>query len=253
MVQISAVIITLNEEKKIEQCIRSLQRVADEIIVVDSFSIDSTESICKNLGVRFIQNVFTGYRDQKNFAVSQAAYDIVLSLDADEILSPELESSILNVKNNWTFDAYRVSRLNNYCGQWIYHSSWYPEWKVRLFDRKKCLWGGLNVHETIQINKGVRTGSLKGDLLHWSISNYHQHLDKINQFTSIAAKEYYRLGKRSKIFKILFNPSWKFFRAYILRLGFLDGFNGFVICSFSAYSSFLKYIKLRQLQINNKK
>lgn len=253
MVQISGIIITLNEEKKIEQCIRSLQEVADEIVVVDSFSTDSTESICKTLGVKFIQHTFTGYRDQKNYAVAQATYDIILALDADEVISPELKSSIIEAKKDWIFDAYRISRLNNYCGQWIYHSSWYPEKKIRLFDRRKGRWGGLNVHETVSVDKGVKIGSLKGNILHWSISNYEQHLGKINLFTSISAREYYRLGKRSNLFKIFFNPTWRFFKAYFLRLGFLDGFNGLVICTFSAYSSFLKYIKLRQLQIDNKK
>lgn len=253
MVQISAIVITLNEEKKIEQCIHSLQGVADEIVVVDSFSTDSTESICKSLGVKFVQHTFTGYRDQKNYAVAQATYDIILALDADEVISPELESSIIETKKNWAFDAYRISRLNNYCGQWIYHSSWYPEKKIRLFDRRKGQWGGLNVHETVRVDKGVKVGNLKGDLLHWSIDNYEQHLNKINQFTSISAQEYYRLGKRSNLFKIFFNPTWRFFKAYFLRLGFLDGFNGLVICTFSAYSSFLKYIKLRKLQIDNKK
>lgn len=252
MIRISAVIITLNEEKKIEQCIRSLQRVADEIVIVDSYSTDQTENICKKLGVRFIQNTFAGYRDQKNFATKQANFDIILSLDADEALSVELEQSILKVKDNWTFDAYKFNRLNNYCGQWIYHSNWYPDSKIRLFDRRKGEWGGLNIHETVKMHPGVTVGTLNGDLLHWSLSSYEEHIDKANRFSTISAQEYFKLGRKSSIFKIFFNSGWRFFKAYIIKLGFLDGYNGFVISSFSAYTSFLKYLKLHQLHLNER-
>lgn len=252
MVQISAVIITYNEEKKIERCIRSLQRVADEIVIVDSYSTDQTEAICKKFGVRFIQNPFNGYRDQKNFATKQANFDIVLSLDADEALSVELEQSILEAKENWSFDAYKFKRLNNYCGQWIYHSNWYPDSKIRLFDRRKGEWGGLNIHETVRMNPGASVGTLGGNLLHWSLSTYEEHIDKANRFSTISAQEYFKMGRKSSIFKIFFNSGWRFFKAYIIKLGFLDGYNGFVISSFSAYTSFLKYLKLHQLYLNER-
>lgn len=253
MPKISAVIITLNEERNIERCLNSVLKVADEIVVVDSFSTDSTRSICEKFGARFIQNTFTGYRDQKNFAIEQASFDFILSLDADEALSPELEKSILEVKNNWTCDAYKFSRLNNYCGQWIYHSNWYPDRKIRLFDRRKGRWGGLNIHETVKMQPGSKICTLPGDLLHWSLHTYEEHIDKANRFSTISANEYYRMGVKSSIFKIIFNSSWRFFKAYFLKLGFLDGYNGFVISSLSAYTSFLKYIKLHQLYINDRK
>lgn len=253
MPKISAVIISLNEQNRIERCIQSLKSVADDIVVLDSFSTDNTEAICKKLGVRFYQNTFKGYRDQKNLVIQYAQYDYILSLDADEALSEELKESILAVKENWEYDAYSFNRFNNYCGQWIYHSNWYPDRKIRLFDRRKGEWGGLNIHETVKMQAGSRITCLKGNLLHWSFARYEEHIDKINKFSTISALEYFNTGKKSSIFKILFNSSWRFFKAYVLRLGFLDGYNGFVICSFSSYESFLKYTKLRRLILEEKK
>ncbi len=253
MQKISAVIITLNEQDQIEHCIQSVKSVADEIVVLDSFSTDRTEEICRNLGVRFYQNAFTGYRDQKNLALKYAQYDYILSLDADEALSDELKDSILAVKKNWKFDAYNINRYNNYCGQWINHSNWYPDKKIRLFDRRKGDWGGLNIHETIKMQKGCSVGFIKGDILHRSFSSIEEHIDKINKFSTLSAQEYFKCGKKSSIFKIIFHSKWRFFKAYFLRRGFLDGFNGFVISSFSAYESYLKYVKLRRLILDDKK
>ncbi len=253
MPKLSAVIITLNEQDQIERCIQSVKSVVDDIVVLDSFSSDRTEEICKNLGVRFYQNAFTGYRDQKNLALKYAQFDYILSLDADEALSEELKNSILSAKNNWKYDAYKFNRYNNYCGQWINHSNWYPDKKVRLFDRRKGDWGGLNIHETIKIQQGSSVGFIKGDLLHWSFSSYDEHIEKVNHFSTFSAQEYFNAGKKSSIFKILFHSNWRFFKAYIFRLGFLDGFNGFVISSFSAYETYLKYIKLRRLILDKQR
>ena len=252
MPKISAVIITYNEESTVERCIKSVQRVVDEVLVVDSFSTDRTQEICENLGVRFIQHEFNGYRDQKNFALQQATYDCILSLDADEALSEELKQSILAAKNNWDFDGYYSNRLNNYCGQWIYHSNWYPDRKIRLFDRRKGAWGGLNIHETVRMSKDAKVGYLSGDILHWSLASYEEHVDKANRFSTISAKEYHRIGKRSSILKIIVNSGWHFLKAYVLRLGFLDGYNGFVISALSAYTCFLKYVKLRRLILDDR-
>lgn len=247
MPKISAVIITYNEERNIERCIKSVLSVVDEVIVVDSFSTDRTEAICRNLGATFHQHTFEGYRDQKNYAVQLASFDYILSLDADEALSEELKQSILAAKNTWDFDGYYSNRLNNYCGQWIYHSNWYPDRKIRLFDRRKGAWGGLNIHETVRMSKDAKVGYLSGDILHWSLASYEEHVDKANRFSTISAKEYHRIGKRSSILKIIVNSGWHFLKAYVLRLGFLDGYNGFVISALSAYTCFLKYVKLRRL------
>jgi len=252
MLKISVVIISFNEESCIERCIRSVKSIADDIVVVDSFSTDRTKEICNGLGVRFIQHKFEGYRDQKNLAVSLAENDHILSLDADEALSEDLCNSIKEVKTSWNFDAYYCNRLNNYCGQWIYHSNWYPDKKIRLFDRRKGQWGGYNLHETVQMSKGSTTSLLQGDLLHWVHNTIEEHIQKANMFSTIGAKEYYNDGRKAGIFSPVFHMIWRFFKSFILRRGYRDGFYGFVICSISAYTSFLKYVKLRQFILKDK-
>jgi glycosyltransferase involved in cell wall biosynthesis len=253
MAKISAVIITFNEEKCIERCINSVRTVADEIVVLDSFSTDRTGEICKKLAIRFFQHKFYGYRDQKNLATQHAQFDYILSLDADEALSKELEESILKVRQDWKYDGYKFNRLNNFCGQWIHHSDWYPDCKIRLFDRRKGEWGGRNIHETVIMHKGASVGFLMGNLLHWTPPLYEQHIEKGNKFSSLIAQEYFKSGKKVSILKIIFSPAWCFIRSYFFRLGFLDGYNGFVISNFFAYTNFQKYIKLRQLHFNEKK
>src|SRR6516225_8076489 len=147
MTSVSIVIITFNEEKNIRRCLESVKEIADEIVVVDSLSTDHTKSICKEFGVRFIEQKFLGYIEQKNFALDQAKYDYVLSLDADEAISKELVKSIQEVKQNPESDGYRMNRLTNFCGKWIKHGSWYPDTKLRVFNRKKARWGGINPHD----------------------------------------------------------------------------------------------------------
>ncbi len=248
MIKISGVIITFNEEEHLEKCLKSLVSIVDEIVVVDSFSTDKTPEICTAYNVRFIQNKFEGYIEQKNYALSHAKYDYILSLDGDEALSETLKESILKVKENWVFDGYYCNRLNNYCGQWIKHSDWYPDKKLRLFKKGNGEWKGLNPHDTYTLKKGLKSGKLKGDLLHWIYRDYHEHNQKVENFSSIAAKAYFDVGKKSSLWKILFNPSWAFFKAYFLRLGFLDGLNGLIICVQTFNVTFLKYIKLYRLQ-----
>jgi glycosyltransferase involved in cell wall biosynthesis len=147
MPKISAVIITFNEELFIEKCLASLDGIADEIVVVDSFSTDATEEICKKFNVRFIKHEFEGYRDQKNYALKLATHKNILSLDADEALSDKLRESIISIKDKWDYDGYRFNRLNNYCGDWIRHSEWYPDRQLRLFCSDHGKWGELNLHE----------------------------------------------------------------------------------------------------------
>ena len=135
MIKLSCAIITLNEERNVARCIESLAGIADEIVVIDSGSTDATEAICRSYGVKFIQHDFEGYVEQKNFAVSQCAFEYILSLDADELLSEELKESISEIKNNWDKDGYSFNRLTNYCGKWIRHCGWYPDRKLRLFKK----------------------------------------------------------------------------------------------------------------------
>lgn len=247
MPQLSVVIIAFNEEKHIEQCLKSVADVADEIVVVDSFSTDGTLEICKKYNVKIIQQKFLGYKDQKNFALTHASYDYILSLDADEALSEELKNEIVEVKKKWEFDGYILKRLNNYCGRWIYHTSLYPERKIRLFDRRKGCWGGNNVHEVIQMGKEAKVKLLKGHLLHWLYDTYEEHLSKVNQYTTISAQEYLRKGVKPNIRRLVINPFWRFVHSYFIKTGFIEGKEGFVISQMLAFSCFLKYAKLRRL------
>lgn len=247
-VKLSAVIITFNEEKNIGRCIDSVQSVADEVLVVDSFSTDRTKEICLEKGARFIEHAFEGHIEQKNWAKDQASYDHILSLDADEALDERLKENIQHIKDKWKDAIYKMNRLTNYCGTWIHHSGWYPDTKLRLFDRKNGQWGGDNPHDKFIPNAGVSTKWISGDILHYSFYTREEHLKQIEKFSSIAAEALFKRGKRSNLIKRYINPLARFLKAYIIRLGFLDGKAGFDIARFSAYANYLKYSKLLALQ-----
>jgi glycosyltransferase involved in cell wall biosynthesis len=247
MIKLSVVVITFNEEQNIERCLKSVEDIADEIVVVDSFSKDKTESICNKYNVRFIQNKFDGHIQQKNFAVEQATYDYVLSLDADEELSKELKSSILQVKSSFNADGYYFNRLNNYCGQWIKHSGWYPDKKLRLWDRRKGKWGGENPHDRYEMVQGADIKHIKGDLLHYTYYSVSQHIAQMNKFTDIGALSAFNKGRRISLLQIIVSPLWRFVRDYFIKLGILDGFYGFVVCIVTAHFTFIKYVKIREL------
>ena len=229
MIKLSGVIITFNEGKNIERCLQSLIKVVDEIVVVDSFSTDNTKEICLKYNVTFIEQEFLGYIEQKNFALKQASNDYIVSLDGDEALSERLQKSIIELKSNWQYDGYYCNRFNNFCGQWIKHSDWYPNKKLRVFDRRVAQWKGINPHDEIVLKDNRKVGKLKGDILHWTYQSYTEFNEKTDYFSTISAQAYYDKGKKAPFYKIIWNPIWAFFKAYILRLGFLDGKNGFVI------------------------
>jgi len=252
-VKLSAVIITFNEERNIGRCIDSVQKVADEIVVIDSFSTDKTEQICITKGVKFVQHTFEGHIEQKNFAISQASNKHILSLDADEALSDDLISSILAVKNNWEADGYEFNRLTNYCGSWIKHCGWYPDKKLRLWDSTKGKWGGTNPHDVFIMENNSTVKFIKGDLLHYSYYTTHDHIKQVNYFTDITSKEGFNKGKRSNLFYILFSPFIKFCKSYFFQLGILDGYHGLVISIISAHATFLKYVKMKELQERNER
>jgi glycosyltransferase involved in cell wall biosynthesis len=253
MTRISAVIIACNEEKYIGRCIASLEGIADEIIVVDSFSTDSTEAECAKYNVKFFTHRFEGYVEQKSYAITLASGNYILSLDADEALSDDLRKSIMNLKNKVAAAGYSFNRLNNYCGKWIRHSRWYPDRQLRLFDRTKGKWTGPNPHDKFRLHSGFRQKKLRGDLLHWKAATFEEHLEKINRFSTIAASEYYKAGRKAYTHTGTLHMLWSFFRSYFLYLGFLDGFKGFMLCCITAWGSFLKYSKLRVLISDNKK
>jgi hypothetical protein len=249
MTPFSVVIITYNEEKNIGRCLDSVKDVADEIIVVDSMSTDGTKAICASYGVTFIEQPFLGYIEQKNFAMNSASHDYVLSLDADECLSSELKKSILTEKQNgFTFDCYRMNRLSSFCGQWIKHGTWYPDRKIRLINRKKGKWGGVNPHDKIVMNEGASLKQLQGDILHYTYDTIDQIMAQTNKFTTIQSKAMFEQGKRSSVIKLVINPLIAFISGYIIKRGFLDGYNGFIIARFSSHATLAKYAKLLHLQ-----
>jgi len=245
MNKLSVIIITFNEERNIARCLESVKEIADEILVVDSFSKDSTPEICKRYNTTFIQAPFLGYIEQKAFAVSKARYDHILSLDADEALSEQLLAEIKRAKENWDVEGYYMNRLTNYCGKWIKHCGWYPDKKLRLLNRTKGTWGGSNPHDRFEIGKGVKTGFLKGDILHYSYYSINEHVLQTNKFSTIASKVLYEKGKRFNALKLFTAMPFRFFRDYIIRGGFWDGYYGFIISAINAYGAFLKYAKLK--------
>ena len=250
MPKISAVIITYNEELFIGKCLSSLDGIADEIVVVDSFSTDSTEEVCKKYNVRFIKHVFEGFRDQKNYALKLATYKNILSLDADEALSDRLRESIIAIKDKWDYDGYLFNRRSNYCGKWISHSEWYPDKQLRLFYADHGKWGELNLHEKFLMSNGSTIGRLEGDLLHWPFATLQDHIDKMNNYALIGAEEFHKAGRKAGPLTPYIHYFWGFFRSYIFKLGFLDGRDGYLICSIYAKSSFNKYKMLRILNNN---
>ena len=250
-VQLSVVIITLNEEKNIGRCLSSVLSIADDIVVVDSFSTDKTKQICIDKKVRFITHKFEGHIEQKTWALTQAKYNHVLSLDADESLTKELQEELLKIKNNWQHDGYSFNRLTNFCGKWIKHCGWYPDKKLRMWDTSKGAWGGDNPHDKFILEKGATTHHINKDLLHYSFYTVDQHLKQIEYFSDISSKAAYEKGKKSNRFKILYKSTFKFFRDYVLKLGFLDGYYGYVVCKNSAYAKKLKYTKLQALNNHN--
>ncbi len=259
MLEISAVIITLNEEKRLAGALESLSAspaVANEILVVDSGSTDRTAEIASRYGVRVISHPWEGYARQKNFAASQAKHDWILSLDADEALSAPLRETLLRLKQEGPGDAagYAMPRAAFYQGRWIRHSGWYPDFKLRLYDRRRGRWVGDYVHEHVEASGAVK--NLPGDLEHYTCDSFEEHLRTLDRYTTLAAEEAFARGKRrsavSLLAAMLAGPPWKFFETYFLRQGFRDGFQGLVIAVMAGFYVFLKYAKLWKLGSGNR-
>lgn len=251
MIKISVAIITLNEEKKIARCLESVKDIADDIVIVDSFSTDKTEEIAKNYPVRFIKQKFLGHVEQKNLALDLTEHEYVLSLDADETLDENLIKNIKEIKKTETpADGYSFNRLTRYVNKWIYYCGWYPDTKLRLFKKSLGRWTGLNPHDIVKLSNHSKRNiiKLKGNILHYSYDSISSHVQQTNGFTTIAAKAAYKAGIRSSLFKIITRPFLKFFKDYFLKRGFLDGRYGFIICFINSLSALLKYAKLKDLQ-----
>lgn len=242
MNRLAACIITLNEEKNLPRAIVSLAEVADEIIVVDSGSADRTCELARSLGARVFHRDWTNYSEQKNFAADQAGYDWVLSIDADEELSPELRKALLAWRQSEPVHvAYRVARRAYYLGGWVRHSGWYPDRQTRLYRRRRARFGGI-VHESVAVEGAV--GLLEGDLLHYPADTLSDNLLKQDAYTTLAAKQLYDSNRRSWRLAALFAPPWTFFQKFVLSAGFLDGHRGWVIARGAARYVRLKYRKL---------
>jgi glycosyltransferase involved in cell wall biosynthesis len=246
--KISATIVAFNEERNIARAIRSLglgPGCADEIVVVDSGSSDRTREIAANLGARVIEEPWRGYAAQKNFAAASAAYDWILSIDADEELTPGLVAEIAALKNgSIDCDGWTMPRLARYLGRWIRHSGWYPDRKVRLYHRDRARWEGDYVHESVRVN-GL-TGHLSSDLLHYTCDTLEQHLITLNRYTTLAAQALVAAGKPIPFRRLVLDPPWTFVKSYIIQRGFLDGGHGLVIAGLASFYTFMKYAKARE-------
>lgn len=250
-IPISVAIIAQNEEDNISNCIKSVNW-AEEIVVIDGGSTDKTIEICKELGARVIEHSWPGHIQQKNYAIDRCSGDWILSLDADERASEEMAEFIKQLFKSGEpeQDGYYFPRKVFYLGKWINHSGWYPDYKLRLFRKDRARWTGYNPHDRIELEG--KSKKAKVDILHYPYKSLTDHLDRINSYTTIMAGELRDKGKKSNLLKIIFNPYFRFLRAYFLKLGFLDGFHGIIISIISSYYVFLKYLKLWELQHQQK-
>lgn len=247
MKRISVVIITYNESRNIERCIDSVRAIADEIIVLDSFSTDDTVERSRALGAKVIQHIFDGHIEQKNRAWQLASCEWVLSLDADEALDEKLRQSIHKIKSNAIHQGYYFNRLTNYCGKWIRHSGWYPDQKLRLWEKDKGQWGGDNPHDKFEMYGGNSTGFIEGDLLHYSYYTPEEHLEKARKYAQIAAKSLFNKGKKPTFIHLYLSPVAKFVKSYLIKSGWLDGKAGWDIALISALETKWRYRHLRTL------
>lgn len=248
MKSLSAVVIAYNEEEKISRALGSLKPVSDEIVVVDSYSTDRTMERCRDYTDRIYRRAWEGYRSQKQFATEQARHDWVLSLDADEELSPELQKEILTWKESLPVASagYLLPRKTYFLGRWIRHTTWYPDWQLRLFRKSKGRWEGGRVHESFKVEGPA--GRFRSPLLHYSYSSVSEYLEQLESFSALAAADYFDRGVRAGPAQLLFLPPVVFVKNYLLRLGFLDGVPGLIVSVLSAQSTFFKYLKLWELQ-----
>ncbi|MGZ3771306.1 MAG: glycosyltransferase family 2 protein [Bdellovibrio sp.] len=242
---ISLVIITLNEENHIERCIRSAPFV-DDVVVVDSFSTDRTVEIAEKCGARVFKEHWRGFGPQKAFAAEQALNAWVISLDADEALSPELAEEIVRSFSGFDSEAgYLVSRKSYHLGRWINHGGWYPDYQLRLFNKNNSQWNTAALHEKVEVKKQLK---LKHDLLHYVFDSLSDQVITNDRYSSLGAKQLTESRKKFSILKLIFKPISKFVETYVFKCGFLDGLPGFIISVGAAYSVFLKFAKLWEME-----
>ena len=242
--KISATIIASNEERNLPRALETLD-CADEVVVVDSGSSDRTREIALRYGARIVEHAWPGYAAQKNFAAAQATHDWILSLDADEALSESLSAEIMRLKQAGPRAVgYCMPRRAQYLGRWILHSGWYPDHKLRLYDRRRGRWAGHYIHESVEVEGPVAV--LDADLLHYTCDSLSQHLHTVDRYTTLAAQELRAQGRRATAARLFLAPPLTFLRTYVLQQGFRDGYPGLLISAMAAWYVFLKWAKTRE-------
>jgi glycosyltransferase involved in cell wall biosynthesis len=244
--EISAVLITYNEERRLEDALKSLDGIVSEIIVVDCHSSDDTVKIARRFTDRVFERSWTDFADQKNFADGKAQFPWILSLDADERLSPQLRQELLDLRPAEPgAAAFSIPRRVFYLGRWIRHSGWYPDRKLRLFRADKAHWEGEYVHERLVVDGPIE--KLSGPIHHFTYQDIHDHLARINTFSGLGAQKLYTRKKKARWYHLSVLPVFRFIRAYFWKLGFLDGFPGLVISVLTGHALFVRYAKLREI------
>ena len=253
MRKISVAIITFNEEQKIERSLTSIKKIADEIVIIDSFSTDETENICSQYTDLFFSAKWKGYRKQKQFALEQTHHAWVLSLDADEALSKDLIRELETWKqlSDTEINGHYLPRQTFFMGRWIRHTSWYPDWQLRLFRKSQAEWVGGRVHESVKLTGD--TTYLHNPIEHYSYSDAGEYLSQVQNFSSLAAADYFETGRQSSLFHLIIYPFVEFWKNYLLRRGFQDGVPGLVVSVLSSTSVFFKFLKLWELHNQTKK
>jgi glycosyltransferase involved in cell wall biosynthesis len=246
MQPLTAAFITYNEEVNIAGALESVAGV-EEIVVVDNGSSDATLDICRRYTDRIFHRAWTGYVDQKNYAAEKSSHDWILSLDADERLSPELKEEVWRLRETgFKHSGYRMPRVARFMGRWIRHGDWYPDPQLRLFDRRQGRWQGGRLHESVKVEGS--TGWLQGEIEHYTYRSISDYLLRLNTYSKLAAADYHQRGRSASALKLLGHPPVTFLRGYILKRGFLDGVPGLMVAVMAAVSVYFKYAKLYELQ-----
>lgn len=251
MTSISAIIISYNEEDRIAACLKSLEGVVDEVVVVDNGSTDNTQSIASSFGAIVFQQEWLGYGPQKNFAINQTTHDWILQIDCDERLDETLKQAIKKLKQCEMSGAYEIPFLHNYYGKFIRHGLQFPDKKLRLWNKKDFIWDDKQVHESLMVPAGFKLTKLQGYILHFTYISIEQHIKKSNRYSTEGAGQLFMKGKKNYWWKIWLSPFFTFVNAYFFRLGLLDGWHGFVIAKMEATTTFMKYAKLWQMWKEN--
>lgn len=247
MQPLSVVIITFNEAAHIERCISSVHGLAEEVLVVDSLSTDETPAIAARMGARVVQRPWPGYAKQREWAASHASHDLILALDADEYLSPELYAAIAKFKSEPSADTCSFNRLNRIGNYWVRHGGWYPDRKLRLFFRGKVFFKDAGGHDTVVPLLGASKTHLPGNLLHQANAGLHDRIAQVNKLSRDSAIFMFQSRKKTSWLRILLKPPGRFLKEYILRLGLFDGFYGFAIAASSAQYVFWREYKLLEM------